>query len=155
VARRNAARLLTNADIQKRISDLRKPQTAAAILTKEEKLAFLAAVVRTPIGEIGPDSPLCVDFVEETVSDDNHGRLRRGDHESGNEQVEPTLLRRRVKMVDKLKALELHARLTGDFAPDHHIVETNNKTLESIQERARRIASLMSIAPPECQISHQ
>jgi hypothetical protein len=155
VARRNAARLLTNADIQNRISELRKPQTAAAIFTKEEKLAFLAAVVRTPIGEIGPDSPLCVDFVEETVADDNRGRLRRGDHESSNEQVEPTLLRRRVKMVDKLKALELHARLTGDFAPNHHVVETNNKTLESIQERARRIASLMSIAPPECQNARQ
>lgn len=55
----------------------------------------------------------------------------------------------------RIRAIAEDNKMAGHNQPDHHIVETSNKTLESIQERARRIASLMSIAPPECQIPHQ
>jgi|688.fasta_scaffold1403128_1 phage terminase small subunit len=44
VARRNAARLLTNADVQKRVSELRKPQTKAALLTRDRKRELLRQI---------------------------------------------------------------------------------------------------------------
>lgn len=60
-----------------------------------------------------------------------------------------------IGIMAKLRALELDAKLAGDFAPEQHVVETSNKTLESIQERARRITSLMSIAPPDLVINRE
>ena len=44
VARRNAARLLTNADIKSLIAKLRAPQTAAAALTRDRKRAILCRI---------------------------------------------------------------------------------------------------------------
>lgn len=44
VARRNAARLLTNADVQSRVSELRKPQTKAALLTRDRKRELLRQI---------------------------------------------------------------------------------------------------------------
>lgn len=154
-AESHACRLVEHGGVKALIAKLRQPQTKAATLSKEEKLAFLAAIVRTPIGEIGPDSPLCAEFVEESVADGSaRGRLRRGNQESGNEVSLPPVRRIRVKTQDKLKALELHSKLVGDFEPDQHVIETGPKTLESILERARRVASLMSIAPPELTVHH-
>jgi hypothetical protein len=49
-ARKNATRLTTNDDIQKRITELRKvdPVLVDAKMTKEEKLQILAKMIRSP-----------------------------------------------------------------------------------------------------------
>jgi hypothetical protein len=68
-------------------------QTAAAtegVMSLREKRLFLAAVVRTPIGEVDENSPLCQYFQ----------RTKAG---------------LRVTMVDKLRALELDAKLAGEI----------------------------------------
>lgn len=50
-ARRNAARMLTNADIKKRIKEIQteNPDVSVAKMTKQEKLDMLATLIRTPM----------------------------------------------------------------------------------------------------------
>lgn len=50
------------------------------------------------------------------------------------------------KTQDRLRAMELDAKLAGDFAPDQVVVETGPKTLEAVRERAKLMASPMSRA---------
>lgn len=149
VAAANASEALGNPKIKSRIDQLRKPQTKAALLSKEEKLAFLAEIVRTPVGEVGPDSPLCQEFTEEIVGGGRRGKLRRGHANSGNETVGPIITRTRSKMADKLRALELHAKISGDFAPEkhEHVVEAGAETLATLQERAKAVRSALNLAP--------
>lgn len=102
VARRNAARLLTNADVQNRVSELRKPQTKAALLTRDRKRELLR--------QIAEDTSRPPDARIRAIAEDN--------------------------------------KMAGHYEPDQHILDSGPSRLESIQERARRIASVLSIAPP-------
>jgi len=119
VARRNAARLRTKADIKNRVAELRAPQTAAALLTRDRKRELLARIA------------------EDTTATRS----------------------------DRIRAIEVDAKLAGHFEPDRMAVETGPSTLESIRERARNVASLMSLAykvrdapvlekPPACPNPH-
>ena len=143
-AEKNASRLREKEGVAARIAELRKPQTAAATMTKEEKLAFLAAIIRTPIDQIGPDSPLCQEYTEDCISGGRAGKLKRGVAPSGNETVTPLVFRIKTKMCDKLRALELHSKLVGDFEPEKIEVEAGSKTLASIKERAANVSSVLN-----------
>ena len=98
VARRNAARLLTNADIQKRLSELRKTQTQAALSTRDHKRRTLFMLMEDP----------------------------------------------RQKTHDRLRAMEIDARLAGQFEPDRTEIEVAPKTLLSIKERAAQVESALA-----------
>jgi len=50
------------------------------------------------------------------------------------------------KTQDRLRAIELDAKLNGEFAPDRVEVETGPNTLQAVRERAKEMASAMSIA---------
>jgi hypothetical protein len=132
-ARRNAARMLTNADIKKRIKEIQteNPDISIAKMTKQEKLDFLAQVIRTPIGKLEPDSPLCAEYLDETVAS-NDGKV--------------ITTRRKVKCFDKLRAIELHSKLLGHFEPDRKEIEFGNQALMSIKERAKELGYAMSSA---------
>jgi hypothetical protein len=84
----SASRLLRNVKVRERISDLQAAAGVEAVMSLREMRLFLAAVVRTPIGSIDEHSPLCQSFQ----------RTQRGFTRT---------------MVDKLRALELDARLAG------------------------------------------
>ena len=127
-ARKNAARMTTNDDILQRISELRaeSEDICNAKMTKQEKLDFLARVIRTPIGELEPGNPFCAEFTIEVLP--------------GKEGV----IRKRVKAFDKLRAIELHSKLMGHFEPDRKEIELNNSTLMSIKERAAEVGYALS-----------
>lgn len=144
VARRNGARLLTNADIKERVSELRKPQTKAALRMKEDNLRFLAEVIATPLSQIGPDSPLCVEYVEEYVSGGSEGKPRRGHATEKKEIASPVIIRRRVKKLDPLRAIELYSKMLGHFEPDRTEIAVPSKTLLNIKERAAQISSVLA-----------
>ena len=129
-ARKNAARLTANDDISARIRELREQcvDIKIAKMTKQEKLDFLASVIRTPIGNLEPGSPLCAESVTEL--------------EAGTDKI----LRRRVKSFDKLRAIELHSKLMGHFEPDRKEIEVGNQALMSIKERAKELGYAMSMA---------
>lgn len=143
VARRNAARLLTNADIKSRVAELREPQTKAALRKKEDNLQFLAEVIATPLSRIGPDSPLCVEYVEEYISGAPEGKRRRGHASAGKEIASPVIIRRRVKKLDPLRAIEIYSKMLGHFEPDRTEIAVPSKTLLSIKERALQVASVL------------
>ena len=142
-AKVSASRLLTLDNIKAKIAELRKPQTAESLMTKEEKLSFLTSVIRTPVGAIGPDSLLCQEYSEETIGGGERGKLKRGKAASGNETSEPTRTRLRVKMMDKLRALELHSKLVGDFEPEKVAFEPG-KQLADIMARAANAVAVLS-----------
>jgi phage terminase small subunit len=67
-------------------------------LTFAEKRAFLARAVRTSVDQVGASSDLAQEVVEEV---DQEGRVKR-----------------KVKVVDKLRALELDNKMSGDNFAD-------------------------------------
>lgn len=143
-ARKHAARLMTKDDVKGRIAELRKPQTKSALRKKEDNLRFLAEVIGTPLSEIGPDSPLCAEYTEEVIGGGNRGKLKRGNAPSGNEKVGATVIRRKVKKPDVLRAIELYSKLLGHFEPDRVEVDAGPKTLLSIKERAAQVSAGLS-----------
>lgn len=58
-ASKAASRLSKDAEVLRIIAELNAQLDKSAIATKQECLEFLTAVLRTPIGEVGEDSPLC------------------------------------------------------------------------------------------------
>ena len=143
VAAVNANESLRKPKIKARIAELRQPQTKAALRKKEDNLRYLAEIIGTALADIGPDSPLCVEFTEDLVGRGNRGKLRRGKADSGNEITEVPILRRRVKKPCPLRAIEIYSRLLGHFEPDRVEVEAGPKTLLSIKERATQLSSAL------------
>ena len=141
VANAASCRALKNVNLKARIDQLRKPQTKDALISKEEMLIYLAQSIKTPIEDIGPNSPLCTEYSEQVVGGGRNGRLRRGKAESGNEEITQSVIHRKVKMNDKLRALEIYAKLQGYFAPETVVIEDGPEKLKSARERALTIAS--------------
>jgi hypothetical protein len=135
---------MTNDDVHARITELRKPQTKAALRKKENNLRFLAEVIETPLSQISPDSPLCVEYVEEFIADGSRGKLKRGNAPSGNKVAGADIIRRRVKKPDPLRAIELYSKLLGHFEPDRTEIDVGPKTLLSIKERAAQLTSALA-----------
>src|SRR5688572_30821085 len=96
--------------VRDRIKEIQTAAATSAVLTLAEKREFLAKLIRTPIGDVDERSILC-QAAEYQVAGGMRGKLRRGDAESGNEQAEPAVTTVRIKMADKLKAIELDAKL--------------------------------------------
>ena len=101
VQRANSSRLLTNATVQQRVKWLQKSSASDTMLSIEEKRKFLADCIRTPIGRLNADSPLA-------------------------QKVRVTPEGMEVVMVDKLRALELDAKLAGELGDSQHGVTINN-----------------------------
>jgi phage terminase small subunit len=93
----NGIRLLRSERIQKEIAKLREKAFSREALTYSEKRAWLARAVRTSVGEIHEGSDLAQ---EVTISEGKEGTSRK------------------VKAVDKLRAIELDSKLAGDFYAD-------------------------------------
>lgn len=90
------------------LQSLRKSTYLANALSIEEKRDFLATVVRTPVGEIDEKSPLC-----QSYKVDKEGQIE-------------------YKMPDKLRALELDAKLAGELKES---TAQSSLTLNLIQQR--------------------
>ncbi len=50
------------------------------------------------------------------------------------------------KMADRLRALELDAKLAGHFEPDKHVIDAGPDFLETMRERSLHIAKVLSLA---------
>lgn len=94
----NGIRLLKSERIQKEIAKLREKQFQKDALTFSEKRAYLARAVRASVDAVGASSDLAQEVSEEV---DHEGRVKR-----------------KVKVVDKLRALELDNKMSGDNFAD-------------------------------------
>ena len=86
-----ASQLMRRPRIAAYLRSLRESTWVANVLSLAEKRAYLADVVRTPVGEVDEKSPLCQSFKV-----DGEGKIE-------------------YKTPDKLKALELDAKLAGEL----------------------------------------
>jgi len=98
---------LTNVNVQKQINDLREAADHVAVLQLQEKRAYLGRVVRTAIADVDEHSTLCQSWSRRRV-------VRKGaapEAGADTEQWEVT----EIRMPDKLKAIELDSRLSGEL----------------------------------------
>lgn len=113
-ARASASEALTKDNIKAEIQHLRDKADLIAgsgVLTLAEKRKFLAEVVKTPVGKVSKDSQLAQEV--------------RVDEKSMT-----------IKMPCKLKALELDAKLAGEFDED----KTKAKEADALTALMQRIA---------------
>lgn len=144
IAEAHACRLVENGGVKTLIAKLRAPQTKAALRKKEDNLRYLAEVIVATLNDIGPDSPICVEYVEDFIAGGRRGKIKRGNAEQGSEVAGPDIIRRRVKKPDPLRAIELYSKLLGHFEPDRVEVEAGPKTLLWIKERAAQVSSALA-----------
>ena len=81
------------AKVRPRVAEIQQEGVSKAILTRNELAEYLSRVIRTPVGEVGPDSPLVQEY-----SADKSGI--------------------RVRMVSKIAAVSELAKLMGWYAPE-------------------------------------
>ena len=94
----SASRLFNRPRVKKYMDGLKEDLRKESVLTLQEKQAFLADVVRTPLGEITEESPLCQEITK-TYDEDG-------------------LKSEKFKMPSKLGAIEIDNKMTGDNAPE-------------------------------------
>lgn len=87
-------RLLRNEQVRAELTRLKGTADALSSLSLAETVDYLVSAIITPVGEIGPESPLCEEY---TV--DDAGRVK-------------------TKSVSKLGAIRELARLTGMGEPE-------------------------------------
>lgn len=87
---------------RKAVQDKAMQEAENAVLTMAEKRMFLARAVRTAIGEVGPDSPLCQEYTR------TQKMVGRGD-EAVPWDVE------KIKSVGKLEAIKIDNDMAGEL----------------------------------------
>ncbi len=130
-----ASKLGKKVEIVAKIAELRKPQTEKALLSRTKKLLFLEELLRTPISQIGPNSLFCEEYTQ-TVS------VEEATKKGGNAR---TITTTKVKSICRLRALETHARLQGDFAPEKVEMKTDRSRLDEIKARAAKAISALDL----------
>jgi len=98
-------KLLRQDRVKAYVSKLREKSFEGMELSYKEKRAFLARAVRTSVSEIGSSSDLAQEMIEEV---DAHGNVRR-----------------KVKAIDKLRAVEIDNRMSGDNFADREPQNSN------------------------------
>lgn len=139
-----ACRLIKKDSVAQRIAELKAKNSAKFEMKREDLARHLWAAATTPIGEIDETSPLSVEVTTDFIAGGARGKLKRGKASSGNEEVEPTVMRKKVKMQDKLGSARLLCEMMGWKEPEQMVIETGPKTLDAVRERARAMASAMS-----------
>jgi hypothetical protein len=91
-------KLLRQDRVKAYVQRLKEKQFKQDSLSFSEKRAFLARAVRTSVDQVGASSDLAQEVVEEV---DQEGRVKR-----------------KIKVVDKLRALELDNKMSGDNYAD-------------------------------------
>ncbi|MCX6878706.1 MAG: hypothetical protein NTW21_33570 [Verrucomicrobia bacterium] len=125
VAKANACRLLTNANVAARIKELRSKAAGKSEFKRADMVRFLVSVLQTPVGEIDANSPLAQEVTIDTIGE--------------------ATIRKRVKMMGKIECARLLVDIMGWKAPDQMTLETGPKTLAAVKERAERVASALDL----------
>lgn len=120
-AKTGASKMLKNPNVAGRLeelrAELRKREAEALLLTLQEKREVCAAIVRTPLSKIGPDSPLCAEYRE------------RYDAETG------ALLERVVKKVPTQFGISEDNKMMGDYAAEKVEVSHSHQIAEEIMDK--------------------
>lgn len=108
-------------------SDTVPAPVAPGALTIAEKRAFLRRVVETPVASVGPDDPICEEYVRTA-------RMKGRGENAEEWQTE------RVKLPDKLKAIQLDNALAADAkAAEPPVAPTLSDLMLKIAEIRSRV----------------
>jgi len=110
-ARAAGGRLFASPLVAAKVKELQDASDSTAVMSLEAKRRFLWEVITTPIDEIGPESALCQSYSENPKT----GQVT-------------------VKTLDKMRAMELDAKLAGHFTPEEHTVNANPSLLEILMK---------------------
>ena len=88
----SASRLLRNVNVRERISELQKEGAKSTVLTLAHKRKILHDMITTPLSDVNEHSPFC-----QSAEIGKTGKVKK------------------VTMPDKLRALELDAKLAGEL----------------------------------------
>jgi len=91
----DACRLIKTAKVSQAIQRAKDIEWDQTVMSLAERKAFLSSVARTPAGQVDKDSPLCQEYSEDI-------------DQSGN-------VKKRVKMPNKLEAINILSKLSGDY----------------------------------------
>jgi len=94
-------RMLKTERVRKEYNRLREKVFAQDVMSFQERRSFLARAIRTPVGELHEGSDLAQ---EVTISEGKDGTTKK------------------IKALDKVRCLELDAKLAGDFDKDVQVV---------------------------------
>ena len=125
LAKANACRLLTNANVTARIEELRAIASEKSEFKRADLVRFLVSVLQTPVSDIDANSPLAQEITTDTIGE--------------------ATIRNRVKMMGKIEAARLLVDIMGWREPEQVVVETGPKALAGIKERAERVASALNL----------
>ncbi len=125
VAKANACRLLTNANVAGRIKELRANASEQSDFKRADLVRFLVAVLQTPIGQLDANSPLVQEITTDAIGE--------------------ATVRKRVRMMGKIECARLLVDIMGWKAPEQVVVESGPKALDAIKERAERVASALDL----------
>lgn len=117
-ARASANRLMNRPEVVAQIRKLQAKSETESVMSLEAKRRFLAEIIQTPIEEVTPSSALCQAYSVNGAS----------------KQVS-------VKMLDKMKALDMDNRLAGHYDCLNRI-ETDHPMAELIARIRERHAAL-------------
>ncbi|WP_265594732.1 terminase small subunit [Haloferula sp. BvORR071] len=158
----NGCLLLKTPRVAARVAEIQNLAASldTTLLTIVEKRRFLAEVVHTPVGSIGPDSRLCQEFYEKTKKRTTATTQAGGtpsDDNAAETVTDPTteadtvILWRRIKMPDKLRAIDLDSKLAGHFPKaaagldddEEDLAIFDLETIREIAERVRIVSPLL------------
>lgn len=115
-----ASRLLTSVKVKERIAALQERAALGAVLSRQALLEWLTRGIVTPLGRVDEESDLC-QAAEYNVTGGVRGKLRQGTAARGNEEEEPEMTVVKIKMVDRMRAGELLAKLQGWLTEKHEV----------------------------------
>ena len=91
----DACRLIKTPKVSQAIERAKAVEWEKTVMSLAERKAFLSSVARTPAGQVDKDSPLCQEYSEDV---DQMGNVKK-----------------RVKMPNKLEAINILSKLSGDY----------------------------------------
>ena len=91
----DACKLIKSPKVSQRIKKLKEIEWENQVMSLAERKAYLSQVARTPAGQVDKDSPLCQEYSEDV---DQLGNVKK-----------------RVKMPNKLEAVNILSKLSGDY----------------------------------------
>jgi len=134
-ARTNASRLLANANVAARVEHLKREGAKNAEADVGEVIRLCLNIMRTPVGYVDEESPLAQEVTREEMGGPN-GQLKRGNADSGNEEVTPTIMKVKVKIPGKLEAAKLLTEIKGWKKPQEVDLTVNYTRPEEALQKA-------------------
>mgnify|MGYP000097228329 CR=1 FL=1 len=138
-AEKNATRLRASEGVKRELEKLQSKADEKSIMSRQRRMKWLSDAIETPLKELDEGSNLVVEVTKDTL---------RG------EDGDDSLIRKRIKKVDPLRAMDMLNKMDGEYAPTKgeisgpdggaipHAIEVTPEIEGRIREAAQTAANL-------------